>query len=313
MYTVFTKVLYIFSMILLGLAAGKAKLVPARSSSVLVAYVLNIATPFLIIQSMASRKLDAGLMHLTLEVLVMTTACTFLWILVAYLAVRPLKYQPAADRGVLMVIISAINGGFMGYPIAQAVFGSEVFYLYVIANIIIGIYYYSFMYLQLDYGTGSKMNLRQSLRAMVNLPMIATVIGCVILFGGIRLPGPVMNFAGEIGDTTIPVSMVVVGLRLAESHPGQILKNYKLMIAVLAKLIAVPAATFLLINWLPLQPLTKLTITTISALPTAVVTVAVAETRRRNPQLMSEGVAMTTALSMATMPVMLTLFGHLYG
>lgn len=73
-----------------------------------------------------------------------------------------------------------------------------------------------------------------------------------------------------------------------------------------------PFLTFLAVNWLPLTNPGKLILVFAAAFPCAVVTVAVATKEGRNADLMAEGVALTTLLSMITLPITAILLMHLY-
>ena len=76
------------------------------------------------------------------------------------------------DAGVLMVIITAVNTGFMGFPVTKAIFGNTYFFLMVIQNIVLNIYLYSMMVYQMNYGFRKKRALRVCLcRCSICAPM----------------------------------------------------------------------------------------------------------------------------------------------
>ena len=106
-----------------------------------------------------------------------------------------------------------------------------------------------------------------------------------------------------VGNATVPVSMIVVGVQLGTASIRKMLKNYKLMIASLVNVVVVPVLTFLSVNWLPITWKAKVILILAAAFPCAVVLTAMAIRERKNATLMAEGVALTTLLSVVTLPV----------
>ena len=59
------------------------------------------------------------------------------------------------------------------------------------------------------------------LMPMLNMCTYALIIGLVLILLKVRLPDILADFINTIGDATIPVSMIVVGVRLSESRHSQ--------------------------------------------------------------------------------------------
>ena len=313
MLTVFTKVMTIFVMIGAGYLANKVKILPDQSTPYLTSLLINISTPCLVISSMTAMSLTRETLTETLEVLVVNAACLLITGAVSWVVIKLLRYEPKEDRGILMAVMTSINTGFLGFPVAKAIFGNEIFFLFVIQNINLNIYMYSLQVLQMNYGRKGGVHPKQILRAMATMPMFATILGCVLLFAGIKLPGPVSSFVGTMGDMTIPLSMVLVGVLLGKSPLLTIVRNYKLVIVCLTAEILMPFLTFFLVNWLPITPEAKLTCIYAEEFPCAVLTAAVAEQQHLNGHLASEGVALSTLISLGTLPVVSMILMHLYG
>ncbi len=302
MLEVFLKVIVIFAMAAIGFAANKKGILPAESRPYLVDLLLVITCPCMIIGSMASETLTAGTFRLVIEVLA-GSAVFFLFASgVAFLLVKCLRCPVKEDEGVMMVIITSINSGFMGFPVTKAIFGNTYFFLMVIENIVLNIYLYSLAVIQMNYGRDQKKGLRETLKPLCNMCTLALIIGLILLFGKITLPGSLLDFFNTIGDATIPISMIVVGVQLAENDLRSMIKNIRLILASLFNVLLMPILTFLAVNWLPLAVETRLILVFAAAFPCAVVSVAVAAKEGRNAGLMAEGVALTTLFSLATLP-----------
>ncbi len=311
MLTVFLKIAAIFAMTAIGFAASKTGILPAESKKYLSNLLLFITSPCMIIGSMTSQTLDAH----TFELMIQIVAGSFVFFIAAmgtsFLIVKLMRCD-RDDAGVLMVIITAVNTGFMGFPVTKAIFGNTYFFLMVIQNIVLNIYLYSMMVYQMNYGFRKKEGIRGMLMPMMNMCTYALIAGLVLMLLKVRLPDILADFINTIGDATIPVSMIVVGVQLSESSIRKMLTNKRLITASLCNVILIPVLTFLAVNWLPLAPESKLILIFAAAFPCAVVSTAIALKENRNAALMAEGVAMTTLLSMGTLPVAAILLMQLY-
>ena len=311
MLTVFLKIAAIFAMTAIGFIASKAGILPPESKKYLSNLLLFITSPCMIIGSMTSQTLNAH----TFELMIQIVAGSFIFFLaamcIALLIVKAMHCRQE-DQGVLMVIITAVNTGFMGFPVTKAIFGNTYFFLMVIQNIVLNIYLYSMMVYQMNYGFRKKEGIKGMLMPMLNMCTYALIIGLVLMLLKVQLPDILADFINTIGDATIPVSMIVVGVQLSESSIRKMLTNRQLIIASLCNVILMPALTFLAVNWLPLAAETKLILIFAAAFPCAVVSTAIALKENRNAALMAEGVAMTTMLSMGSLPVVAIILTHFY-
>ncbi|WP_161874924.1 AEC family transporter [Ihubacter sp. rT4E-8] len=311
MLTMFLKVASIFCMVAVGFIANKKNILPMEANKYLVNLLLTITTPCMIIGSMASNTLTPDTLRQTMEVIV---GSLLYFIIGAFISLGLTKLMrcPMENRGVLMVIITAVNTGFMGFPITKSIFGDDMFFLMVIENQILTIYLYFISVIQMNYGYKKGGSLKSIVKPLCNMCTLAAVIGFIILFGGVQLPPVALDFFNTIGDATIPVSMIVVGIQLGNSNLKKIIKNGQLILASLINVTLMPFLTFLAVHWLPLTNAGKLILVFAAAFPCAVVTVAVASKEGRNADLMAEGVALTTLFSMATLPIAALLLTHLY-
>ena len=124
-----------------------------------------------------------------------------------------------------------------------------------------------------------------------------------MLFAGIHLPEYAMDIVTTLGDITIPLSMILVGVQLGGADFKKLIADKALLITSVMKLIAVPALALLILTPMPVDPVVKLTVLLGMCFPSAVIGVAVAAQENKNPQLMAEAVAITTLLSLITLPV----------
>ena len=314
MLLILSKIAVVFSMAGIGFGANKLKILPDESNKYLISLLLNIATPCLLITSIAGKNLTEETVKITVTTMIGAILYFALGLVVAYGFVRLLKV-PKVDRGVYTSIITMVNNGFMGFPVTQESFGDDALYLMVLCNIILCIWTYTVGFFQINIGTGEfdRQTLKRNIRSMLNPCAVASLIGIFLLFTQIHLPEFIFSLLESVGQISIPLSMIVVGVQLGQSNFKQVIRNKKLVIASLFKQIVIPLLTFLAVYWLPVDDIVKLALTFSACFPAAVNMVAVAALENRNATLASEGVALTTVFSMITLPVAILLLTAVFG
>ena len=313
MLTVLSKTTVIFSIMAVGFVANKSNIIPIEANKYFVNIMLLINTPCMILAGLTKFKLDDDAIETTFEVALGSLIFFIGAWMVSWVIIKIMNYNPKKDRGVMMVIMCAINSGFMGFPITKAIFGNRAFFFMVIANAMLSFYLYLIAVIQMRYGDGSKPDATELKRVATNPNIIATITGIGMLAVGIDLSDPAWEFINILGNMTVPLSMLVVGVQLATSDFTSIIKNGKLIAASLVNVLLMPALTLATVFFLPMTAEGKLVLVFSTAFPCAVITVAVAAKEGKNVTLMSQGVALTTLFSIITLPAAAVLLTKLYG
>lgn len=313
MTSVLLNVLTIFSMVLIGYIACKKDVLPFAANDYFVKMLLSICIPCMIISSMSTKELDPNTFDQVVQMTVGSALYFVLGAVISYFIVRLFRCRPKEDQGVLMVILTSINSGFMGFPVTQAIFGDECLFMMVLNNSVMTFYLYSILLMQLHAGeTQSRPSLKEIVKPMRNACMYASIAGFIILFAQIHVPQTIINLTDLIGSATTPISMFVVGIQLSQSDFRSVIKNKTLLMVSLASVIGMPFLTLLAVHWLPLDAAVKASLVFAVAFPTAVISVALAAKEKKNASLMAEGVALTTLFSMVTLPAWAMILLHLY-
>ena len=305
MSIIFGKVLSIFLIIGVGFLANKAGVLPDSSNKFLVDLLIMITSPCMILTSIASKELTDDTLGISLQIFLAAIIYFVVLSLLGYLLYgKILKFKPKEDIMIYTMILASMNCGFMGFPITLSLFGNDILYLMVLVNVIHTLYLYPFGTIQLNIGSskGNSFNLKETLRAAANPCAIAAVIGIILLFTGIKLPEILFSSMEMIGDSTVPLSMLLVGVQLGNSNFSRIFRNRKLVATCLMKMFLVPVLVFLAVNWLPLASDLKVTLIFASCFASGVGIVPVISMENRNSLLAAEGVALTTLFSMVIIP-----------
>ena len=315
MLLIFSKVLVVFIYIGVGLIANRLKVLPEESVKHFISLVMGITVPCLVISSITGQDLNGDMYRNTILTLLLTTLVLIVTAFATtFVSDRIFPWKDQQDRNVLASAMTGCNAGFMGLPIASAVFGELVFYYLVIQNIANNLYLFVMSLAQLHHRESEKSSksLSEKLKPLVNPTSVATIVSLIMLFAGIHLPEYAMDIVTTLGDITIPLSMILVGVQLGGADFKKLIADKALLITSVMKLIAVPALALLILTPMPVDPVVKLTVLLGMCFPSAVIGVAVAAQENKNSQLMAEAVAITTLLSLITLPVWIMIITRLY-
>ena len=315
MLLIFSKVLVVFIYIGVGLIANRLKVLPEESVKHFISLVMGITVPCLVISSITGQDLNGDMYRNTILTLLLTTLVLIVTAFATtFVSDRIFPWKDQQDRNVLASAMTGCNAGFMGLPIASAVFGELVFYYLVIQNIANNLYLFVMSLAQLHHRESEKSSksLSEKLKPLVNPTSVATIVSLIMLFAGIHLPEYAMYIVTTLGDITIPLSMILVGVQLGGADFKKLIADKALLITSVMKLIAVPALALLILAPMPADPVVKLTVLLGMCFPSAVIGVAVAAQENKNYQLMAEAVAITTLLSVITLPVWIMIISYLY-
>lgn len=131
------------------------------------------------------------------------------------------------------------NNGFLGIPLAKAVFGdSPVLTYLIILNIITNVLMFTLgVYLI----SGDKNTIRLE-KALFNPVLIAFVVGIVLNLTNVTEYVPeVSTYSSHFSNIVTPLSMTILGVKMAGVNFGKIFANVYTYAVSAVKLIALPA------------------------------------------------------------------------
>ena len=293
---VLLQVLTLFLLMLCGFIARKSRMMGGEGFSALNKLVLFFAQPALILSSMQQSSSPELIRDLAW---VFVLACAAM-ALSGFVALFFFRREAAQRRSVLTSMAMVSNCGFMGFPVITAALGEEAL-IYAV------IYVAAFQLICWTLGAyvfGGRSAMRPG--ELFRNPSLLAVLGGLVLFlTGWRLPGFVNDGLSMMGSVTTPVAMFVIGSNLVGLTPAH-LSDRPMLTACGLRLVAAP----LMVLLLRLTSLSGLVVNSLflcTAMPCAALTAMMAELYQADSVLASRGVAVSTALSMVTVPLLLSL------
>ena len=297
--TVLHQVLMLFLLMGAGFAMQKAKLFGKDGITAMSNVLLWGATPCLLIQSF-QREFD---MELARSLMIFSICAAVAILAVLYITPVFFKKRYADEWELLSFACTFSNCGFMGIPLAGAVFGAEGA---MYASIFVAI----FNLLQWTFGfkrlSGKGVNLR---KMIINPGVIGILIGVPLFIFSIPLPEVLGEAVGSIASLNTPLAMVVIGAHLAAAELKKALSDRRAFLVCLIRLIAAPLAGLALLWLLPI-PLEHVPISVLLvefAAPCGATTVLIGTMCGKDGELAGSCVALSTLFSLITLPLMISL------
>lgn len=299
------KIVSIFLIMAVGFAANRIGVLPKEGSGFLTNLLIKIITPCMICSSITSKELTDDTFSATLQTLGIAMTFFILAALLGYVLCKYVFRIDQEDIGTYAFAFGSLNSGFMGFPVTLALFGQDILYFMVIHNITLTVYTYSLGSIILSMGSKEKKSFswKAFLRSFCNINAIVAFISILMLFAGLHLPSIIFQTTETIGNATVPVSMLLVGMQLGDTNPIKMLKHGKMVAVSVTKMLLLPVLTFLAINWLPIAVNVKICVIFAAVFPAAVAAVPVTAMEGKNALASAETVAFTTLLSVITVPV----------
>jgi predicted permease len=224
-----------------------------EQSGVLSKILMFLALPFLIFSGTVNNlSFSTETLMLLGIVLVIGIVYTF----AMFFASKPLVgwEKEQKTNGMMRFCATFSNNGFLGIPLAMAVFGqgSTILLVVIIINIITNLLMYT-LGIYLISGDKSLISWK---KALLNPVLIAFVIGTVLNLIKIKefLP-EVVTYSSHFSNIVTPISMTVLGMKMGAIKFGELFKDYRLYHVSALKLIIFPlfcvGASFILRLFLP--------------------------------------------------------------
>lgn len=296
--SVILEVAVILLLILVGYFTVKKGMFTKESLGSITSFLLYIVTPCLIVSSFLSAesgKLDGWTLLLAV---VLPALSIVISIAVSYLFFRR---EPLGRRRVLRFSTVFCNVGFMGIPLVEGIVGSEgvLYGSFFIA--VFNIFCWTYGYVMMG---GGKVRLKALL---LNPGVIGIVIGLPLYLLDVPVPALFVEPVELISALNTPLAMIVVGGYIAQVKLRAFVSDLAVYKMAVLRLVVAPLL-YLALVWL-LRPDETLLMSTViqAATPVAANCVLFAVQYDSDAELASKSVAVSTALSVVTIPLLTVL------
>ncbi len=287
----------LFILIIIGFICGKTGVVTSEGKKILSNFLVKAIVPAMIVNAYLSMEFNPQVLTNLLQAFGLSAGSIFFAMLVGWLILWKMK---TPNKKVLWFAFSYSNAAYMGFPLVKGLFGDEgMLYASVFAtvfNIIIWSIGYAVMSGETD---GRKLA-----STVVKSPVTCSVVvGLLLYLCRIPVPEIIKQPIRMMGEATTPISMIIIGVMIAESRVKSILANKEIWLTVAVRLVLIPALTFGLYYLFGIGGMVGHVILIQAASPTAATTSVLATQFNHDEAIGAGTVVITTICSIVTLTV----------
>lgn len=145
-------------------------------------------------------------------------------------------------------------------------------------------------------------------KKIFNIGVIACIAAMLLYFLQTPVPSFLQAFITNLGNLTAPLSMMIIGASLAQMPLKELFLDKKLLLFSLVKLLLLPAVWMIMVNRVAEQGILRGVCLVMMATPAGSMTAMLAQQYGGDYETASRGVALTTVLSVITMPLLAAVF-----
>ncbi|MBQ7659053.1 MAG: AEC family transporter [Butyrivibrio sp.] len=293
------QMIVLFILMGIGFFCGKKSFLSDEGSKTLSWIVVNVATPAMILS--AGMNYESGIRGKQLAFGFLVAVLIYVFLIVMSFIILPLVRVPAEDKAVYRVMAIFSNIGFMGLPIIRAAYGEE-------AVLYGALFQFPYNFLMYTYGIaaikGENPFKGDRLNKILNVGVISSTLGIVLFVSGVHMPEVLRISARHLSNLAAPLSMMVIGQSMIHFKFREMFEDVRLLVFSLIKLLSLPIIGVLLLRLFIDDPMIINVCYIMLATPIGSMTAMVAQQYGSNYGLASRGVALSTVLSVVTIPLL---------
>lgn len=295
---VFQQVIILFSFVTLGYILSKSGKVNAQHGKILSSVLVNVILPCSVLKSFSE---NFTVDYLAENYLLVTLSLAVLLVLgvTAFFGGKLFSKNRYIQK-VYEYSLVVPNMGYMGYPLAEAMYGVAGLMDLMMFGIPVSLYIYLYGYPIL---TKTKISLRE----LLNPVIITMVLGMFLGLSGFRMPELLSDILGKGAACMGPISMLLTGIVISEYPFKEILADYKVYIMSALRLVVIPVVIGIILGLFADKEIVR-TAVLLYALPCGLNTVVFPKLVNENCKI-GAGLALVSHLAAcATIPLVFWLF-----
>lgn len=292
------QMLVLFIYMMLGFFLARKGVLDERAGKTFSWMVVNVANPALIILPTINKETTLSPEQIG-EALKLAVIMYVVLIVIAKVITMFMRTSMEKNLYQMMMIFN--NIAFMGFPIVAAAYGPDALLYSALFTLPFCMLIYTYGIVLIT-ANGEKQE-KLKLRSIFNIGVIAVIFALAMLFIKPDMPEFVITATKGVSNLTGPLSMMVIGISLAGMKLKDVFCDKTLWLFSFVKLLVIPIiGTLIVIQLLDNDLLCHVCMVMLGT-PVASMVVMLAQTYDADSELMSRGVALTTILSVITIPM----------
>ena len=287
-------------LVCIGVYLEKKKVFTEQGTKLISKLVVDICNPVLIVSTILNGNITVTHKEFLSGVGV-AAAVYAVFILIG--SVLPMLIGVPKDERKFYSLMSIYgNVGFLGIPVAKAILPENAMLYVIICNVFYCLLFYTHGIITLSSGR-EKMDLKK----LISPGVIMSILALLIFWFDIKVPDFIAKTADYVGSPTVFLSMVLLGASVARSNFIRDMKDAKLWIFILVRLVCVPAAAVLILRGIGTADETVRTFCLMCAVPVGNLPMIQAEKIGERTDILSRGIIVTTVFSFLSITAFMSL------
>ena len=221
-----------------------------------------------------------------------------------FLIVRLMRL-PKEQHVMYRMMTMFTNLGFMGIPVIASVYGQDAVIYAAFYMLVNNVLLYTYAIYLICQSTGSEVKF--DFRKLIN-PGTAACLAAILIFAfQIRTPATLNTLINYMGQTAVPLSMMMIGCSVAQADLKSVFTDRKIYEFSFLRLLVLPILVVLVMKLFPLDPTLFGVFVIMFSMPVGTFVNILAGEYGGDTVTSSRGIVMTTLLSLVTLPIV-TLF-----
>ncbi len=287
-------------LVCIGIGLEKKKVMSEQGTKLISKLVVDICNPFLIVSTILNGNITVTHSEFLSGVGV---AAVIYAVFILVGSLLPMLIGIKKDERKFYSLMSIYgNVGFLGIPVAKAILPANAIIYVIISNVFYCLLFYTHGIITLSSGK-EKMDLKK----LISPGVIMSVLALLIFWFDIKFPDFIVKTADYIGSPTVFLSMVLLGASVARSSFIKDMKDAKLWIFILVRLVCVPALAVVVLRGIGAADEMVRTFCLMCAVPVGNLPMIQAEKIGERTDILSRGIIVTTVFSFISITAFMSL------
>ena len=298
MSALLTKLALFVIVMLIGIYGAKKKILKADFNRGLTWLVINVFLVASIISSVVSMDASSLSAKEFGRIMLLLWVTYILSYVIGAIVVRvlPVDREKAPQLELLM---STVNTLFVTLPVVETVYGAKGAFIVALGCIPFNVILFTYGIARLRGSAEGGFQLKD----ILSTPLVATIAATLLFLLRVPVPGAVRGILSSISGATVPLSMLLVGSSLGNVKIGKAIRDKNMLLLLAERFLLAPVITFFVMKLFGADEMLRNIMVITAATPSAIIVTALSLQNGKNGEFPSEGILLTTVLSMITLPI----------
>lgn len=316
MTVLINQLIQLFLIICLGYLIFKVGILNENVNKHINSLILNVTLPSMVVGSVLAMT-DRPDKSIVITLFAVSIGFYILMPLLAFIIVKILRKTikiGTNQQGLYIFMLIFSNIAFMGIPILQAACGEQgttaVFYIAVL-NIFFNLAAFTYGVIVIGYGNEVKTSLK--IKSLLSPGIICSILAVIFYVFNLHLPETFESVLSTVGNLTSPLAMLLVGSTLASMKLGEVFNEWRVYVFCILKQIIIPILLYPVFRLIISDDLLFTVMFIEFLMPVANIALMIATEYKLDNKFASKTIFISTAMCLATIPLVMYLCGIIYG